>query len=445
MAGVELQDERVHRDAGLVRVVGTRALAANIVNTVVGAGIFAVPAALALNAGAYAPLAFLVCALAMGAIAICFAEGGSRVPTSGGAYGSIEAAFGPLAAYVSGTLLWLGNLLACASIAAALGDVAGSLAPAAAVALVKAAVIVAVVGAMALVNIASVTRSALLVTVAAACKLVPLILFVLVGAFAMHPDNLMPAERPALDGLGRALILALFALTGIEGSLSVSGEVVDPARTIPRALAIAMTFVSVLYVAIQLVAQGVAGPSLGHSAAPLADVMARVHPALRAVMLGGAALSMAGWLASDILSTPRVLFAFSRDRMLPRVFGRVHPTNHTPYVAIVVYAALAILLALTGTFAELAVLAALASAGLYIGVCLAAWQLARGGIALAGAPLDFRGLPAAVVVGVGSMVALIALASPIEIAGFFVVVIVSAAIYLVQTAAARRAVTSSPR
>jgi len=432
VAAVEPQAGFAQRDAGLVRVVGVRALAANVVNTVVGAGIFAVPAALALNAGAYAPAAFLICALAMGAIAICFAEGGSRVPTSGGAYGSIDAAFGPLAAYVSGTLLWLGNLLACASIAAALGDVAGSLAPAGIVALVKAVVIVAVVTAMALVNIASVTRSALLVTVATACKLAPLILFVLVGLFVMHPANLVPSGRPALGGLGRALILALFALTGIEGSLSVSGEVVDPARTIPRALAIAMTFVTMLYVAIQLVAQGVAGPSLGQSAAPLADVMGRVHPALRVVMLGGAALSMAGWLASDILSTPRVLFAFSRDHLLPRVFGRVHPNNHTPYVAISVYAGLAVLLALTGTFAELAVLATLASAGLYIGVCLAAWQLARRGIALAGPPLNFRRLAAAVVVGVGSMVALIALASPIEIAGFFAVVIVSAAIHLVQ-------------
>ena len=421
-----------HRDAGLVRVVGVRALAANVVNTVVGAGIFAVPAALALNAGAYAPVAFLICAVAMGAIAICFAEGGSRVPTSGGAYGSIDAAFGPLAAYVCGTLLWLGNLLACASIAAALGDVAGSLAPAGAVALVKAVVIVAVVSTMALINIASVTRSALLVTVATACKLVPLLLFVVVGLFAMHPENLVPMGRPALDGLGRAMILAMFALTGIEGSVSVSGEVVDPARTIPRALLIAMTFVSVLYIAIQVVAQGVAGAALGQFTTPLADVMARVHPALRAVMLGGAAVSMAGWLASDILSTPRVLFAFSRDRMLPQVFGRVHPRNHTPYVAISVYAGLAMLLALTGTFAELAVLAALASAGLYIGVCLAAWHLARRGIALAGPPLNFRGLMSAVVVGVGSMVVLIALAAPIEIAAFFAVVIASAAIYLVQ-------------
>ena len=99
------------RDAGLVRAIGPWGLAASIVNIVVGAGIFAVPGALAACIGPYAPLAFLVCGVAIGSVAICFAEGGSRIPTSGGAYGYVEAAFGPLVGYIAGTLLWLGNVL----------------------------------------------------------------------------------------------------------------------------------------------------------------------------------------------------------------------------------------------------------------------------------------------------------------------------------------------
>src|SRR6202453_5509484 len=100
------------RDIGLVRAVGPWAFAASIVSMIVGAGIFAVPAALAACIGPYAPLAFLVCGVAIGAVATCFAEGGSRMPTSGGPYGYIEAVFGPLAGYIAGTLLWLGNVLA---------------------------------------------------------------------------------------------------------------------------------------------------------------------------------------------------------------------------------------------------------------------------------------------------------------------------------------------
>lgn len=80
----------------------------------VGAGIFAVPSALAASVGSYAPLAFVACSFGFGAVAICCAEGGSRIPTSGGMYGYIEAALGPLTGYVAGTLLWIGDLLACA-------------------------------------------------------------------------------------------------------------------------------------------------------------------------------------------------------------------------------------------------------------------------------------------------------------------------------------------
>src|ERR1700733_10672712 len=132
------------RDTGLVRAVGPWGLTASIVNIVVGAGIFAVPGALAACIGPYAPLAFLVCAVAIGSVAICFAEGGSRIPTSGGAYGYIDAAFGSLAGYVAGTLLWFGNVLACGGVAAALADAAVSALPPRFTAPVHAAVIIGV-------------------------------------------------------------------------------------------------------------------------------------------------------------------------------------------------------------------------------------------------------------------------------------------------------------
>ena len=110
-------DNATKRDAGLVRGLGIWGLAASIVSMVVGAGIFAVPSALAAAVGPYAPLAFLACGVAIGAVAICFAEGGSRLPTSGGAYGYIEASMGPLAGYVCGTILWVSDALASGEVA----------------------------------------------------------------------------------------------------------------------------------------------------------------------------------------------------------------------------------------------------------------------------------------------------------------------------------------
>jgi amino acid transporter len=146
---------------------------------------------------------------------------------------------------------------------------------------------------------------------------------------------------------------------------------------------------------------------------------------------------MLGWVSSDILSSPRILFAFGRDGLLPRALGHVQPRTHVPNVAIFCYAAIAITLALTGTFAELAVLATLASSALYAVGCVAAWSLARNGVAQAGTPLNFRWLGTATVVGVASMVVMIALASRAEILGLLVVIAVSTVAYLVQSRTAR--------
>jgi amino acid transporter len=365
-------------------------------------------------------------------VAICFAEGGSRVPTSGGVYGLVEAAFGPLAGYVSGTLLWVCSVLACGAVAAALADVVASLFPASFTGPVRAAVIVGVIGGIALVNIGGVVRGARLVSAITTVKLAPLAIFIVAGASAIHRSNFSGTVEPDAQGLGRAVILAVFALVGMEASLCASGEVTQPNRTIPRALAIAMLSTTVLYVAIQVIAQGILGSSLATSKAPLADAMAHIHPALRALMLAGTALSMFGWLGSDLLGSPRQLFAFARDGQLPRVLGRLHPRSHAPYIAILCYATLAIVLALTGTFAELVVLSTLAIAALYVAGCAASWALARQGVALSGTPLNFRFLGTATVIGICSMLTLIALGSRQEIFGLTMLIGVSTLVYLVQ-------------
>jgi amino acid transporter len=149
------------------------------------------------------------------------------------------------------------------------------------------------------------------------------------------------------------------------------------------------------------------------------------------LLLAGAGISMFGYLTSDILATPRMLFAFARDGMLPRALGRVHPRTRAPHVAIHCYAGLAIVLALTGSFAELAVLATLAVTVPYAAGCAAAWRLARLGVAQAGPPLNFRWLGLAMATGIVSMVLLIALASRAEIIGLAAAISVCVALYFV--------------
>jgi amino acid transporter len=429
--------EESRRDAGLVRAVGPWRLGAGVVNIIVGAGIFAVPGALAESLGVYAPLAFLACAAAIGTVAVCFAEAGSRIPTSGGVYGCIDAAFGPFTAYVAGTLLWFGNVLACGGVASALADVVASVLPPSYQGPARVAAVVLVIGGLGVVNFGGVARGAKLVNAATLVKLIPIAIFVLVGACAMHGANFTPLAdsnvHSTLAGLDRALILAMFTFIGMETALCASGEVLQPSRSIPRALAISLIFIALLYVAIQVIAQGILGDSLAHSKVPLADAMARIGPMLRVLMLVGAAVSMFGWLGSDILCSPRILFALARDGVLPRVLGRVHTRFQSPHFAIAFYCALAIGLALSGTFAELAVLSTLAIAPLYVAGCASAWRLAHQGVALAGEPLNFRGLGFAVVFGIASMLVLIGLASRAEIIGLGVIIMVSGVVYLLQS------------
>ena len=209
-----LPAEPASRDAGLIRKLGTWALSASILNTIIGAGIFAAPAALAASLGVYAPITFGLCAIAMAAIGICFAEGGSRVATSGGVFGTIEEAFGPLAGFVAGMLMWFGNALGTGGVAVALAEMiigatgwnAGFARP---------AIIVGLIAVIAVFNIGGAARMARFVALTAMVKLLPIILFVVAGAAAVDPAHLHATGTLEPQSMGRAMILALFAFTGM--------------------------------------------------------------------------------------------------------------------------------------------------------------------------------------------------------------------------------------
>ena len=402
-AARELGTDSVGRDAGLAQGVGALGLAMAVFNTVVGAGIFVLPAALARDIGSAAPLAYLGCVVVMAGVVFCFAAAASRIPTSGGPYGYAEAAFGPYVGFIIGVLVWLGAVLAAAGISAAIADAAARVAPALAHPLGRDALIVALLGAMGGINVLGVAPGTRLVGALTFAKLVPLAVLLGVGCFHIHPANLA-LSVPAPSAFGRAMLLAAFSFQGMEGALAVSGEVRRPARNIPLGLLSAMGAIAILYVAIQVVAQGVLGAGLGRSAAPLADALAGVSPLLAALLLVGATVSMMGYLAGDTLSAPRVLFAFGRDGFLPAWVAALHPRTQAPYVSILLHVGLGALLAISGSFAELAVLSALATVGVYIVSCVAAVVLQRRGLARSGPPLSSPMLPVAAAVGVIGMI-----------------------------------------
>lgn len=428
----QIKQEAAHRDAGLVREIGVWAFAATIINVVVGGGIFAAPAALAGSVGAWAPFALLACGVAMGAIVLCCAEAGSRVPSSGGTYAYVEAAFGPAWGFIAGMMLWLSCVLACGGIAAAFADAIVALFPFGAPAVQRVLLIVGVMALITAINLRGAKQGARFAGAATVVKLVPLLLFVGVGAFFVNPDYLRPSGSIELGSFGAAVILSIFAFSGMETMLSASGEVSNPSRNVPRALMLAMGGVLILYIGIQLVAQGLLGPALADAKEPLAQAMSGVHPGLALLIAVGAAFSRGAWLVSDVLGAPRILFAFARDGFLPGALGKVSPRTQVPHVAILTHAGIGTVLALSGEFYWLVLLSALATAPIYLGACLAAVKLRRQDVRLMGEPFRVPALGFFAGLGTLSMIALVAIAQWDEIVGLFAAIGISALLYLLR-------------
>lgn len=381
---------------GLVRAIGVRTLAANGVNLTIGAGIFALPAAVAVQLGPAAILAYLVCALAICLVFLCFAEAGSRVSRSGGAYAYVEVAFGPYVGFLTGVLLWFGfGVLSDAAIANVLVDSLASVAPWAGTPVPRAALMIAMFATLALINVRGVRQGARFAVGVTLVKLLPLVILVLGGVFAIRGEHLAWPGLPPLESIGAASLLLFFAFGGAETALTASGEIRDPARTVPRGILLAVAGILLLSLSLQIVAQGVLGPELRQAGAtPLAATADRVFGGWgQLLLIAGAALSAFGNIAGDVLAMPRALFASARDGLLPMTLARVHPRFQTPHLAIVAYAMMGAFFSVTGAFRQLAIYASASVLVIYLTVCLATIVLQRRDVRLSGEPFRLAGGP----------------------------------------------------
>jgi amino acid transporter len=375
-------------------VLGVWGLAASIVNVTIGGGIFRLPAAAAQELGAAAPIAFLICAVAMGLIVVCFAEAGSRVSLTGGVYAYVEVAFGPFVGFLTGVMLWAGITVATAAVSSFFGDALVALIPA--LAPMRTAVIVAILAAFTVLNVTGVRGASRFNAAMTIAKLLPLLLFIVFGLGAIRAGNLRWGATPDAAHLSRASIVIIFAFLGVEAALVPGAEVRDPARTVPRAIFIAMAAITAIYLLIQVVAQGTLGPALAGQKTPLADAAAiPLGGTGRTMMLVGMAISMFGYVSGMMLAVPRALYAFGRDGFLPSPLAAIHPRFHTPHVAIVLQAVIIAIIATTGSFEALAVIANGTVLLVYAGCCLAVLRLRRLGVQQSGTP--FRAPFAAII------------------------------------------------
>ena len=381
--------------SSLPRVIGVSGVAFTAFNCVVGVGIFGLPGIVAGVLGASAVLAYVVCLVLFGLIALCLAEAGSRVTGAGGLYAYASAAFGPVVGGVAGVLMiFASSIGSAAAIARFFMDTLTGVWPFLADPVWSFAALVLLYGGIALVNILG-TRDGNWLTIAIGfIKFVPLALLVIVGAFFVDPANLKWTGLPAAGKIGDATLILFFAFVGIESGLSISGETKNPSRTIPRALALAIAMIALLYIGLQTVTQGVLGAALASSQSPLVDT-ARVvlgSPGAQALVLL-TLISAFGFMAGDMLGSPRVVHALAHSGQMPRMCGAEHRRFKTPAVAIALYATVVIAVAASGSFRQIAVLAVAGTLVLYLICCLGVLRLRAKKIADGEAPFVVPGGP----------------------------------------------------
>lgn len=410
------------------------ALAAGIVNVTIGGGIFRLPADMAGQLGAMAPLAYLLCAGAMGLIVLCMAEAGSRVSLTGGPYAYVEVAFGRFVGFVIGFLLWMLLTFAMAAVATVLIGNLGALVPRLASPNASALALVAIYAVFAAVNIMGVARGARVNTALTIAKLLPLVLLIVGGVFAVQRANLVAADPPEFATLARSSLLLIFVFAGIEAALVPGGELKNPARAVPRAIFMAIATITVVYAGLQFVAQGVLGPALVEAkAAPLAEAAGVALGGWgRQLLLVGAVVSMLGHVGAMILAAPRTLFALARDGFLPAALARTHPIYQTPAAAILVQCAIVLVLALTRTFEELAILANLSTLVVYAVCCLATGALRRRRIHMGGTPFRVPAGGAVIILACAVIAWMLTSVTAAEWMALGIAVAVAAAIYVIR-------------
>ena len=358
-------------DEKLVRGIGRWDFTAIVINTIIGAGIFGLPALVYARIGSYSLIAFVACAVIVGLIVLCYAEVSSRFTTTGGPYLYAREAFGPLVGFEVGWLYWIVRVATFAANCNLPVAYLGFFIPSANEGALRVVIITFVVAVITIVNLLGVRESALMTNIFTVGKLVPLLLFIAIGVFFIQPGNFDFSVVPDRSSFSGAVLLLIYAFVGFEASVVLAGETKDPGRNIPFGLLIALLIVAVIYILIQIVAIGTL-PGLAQSQRPLADSASAFLGTFGAALITvGALVSIFGNLNVGVLSATRMLFAMSENREIPSVFGATVERFKTPYVSILLTAVVILILTIQSSFLTAVTIAIVTRLIVYATTCVA--------------------------------------------------------------------------
>ena len=361
----------------LIRGIGILGGAFLVLNGMIGSGIFATPAVVAAQAGVLSPWLYLGVGVLMITVVLAFAELSSYFRISGGPVLYATRAFGPLAGFSTGWIYYVSRVAAVAANSNVMAVYLASWWPWFDVDPGRAVVILSVCGGLTLVNVLGVKNGMRTLAVFTFFKVIPLLIMILLGLQYVTPDVLFPENMPTIDDLGGTTLLLIYAYVGFETVLITAGETAKPKVTIPKALILTMIATGLLYFLIVLTYVSVMAGELDEGKT-LVDVGRRLAGPIGAVAITITALfSIGGNLASTMLAVPRATLSLAEHGLLPSWFGQIHAKFATPANSVMFLGAMSAALALSGTFARLAIASALTRMLTYI-VCIAALPVIKG-------------------------------------------------------------------
>ena len=357
---------------GLKRELGVLDIAVSVVNITVGSGIFLLPALVAAILGNASILAYIFCGLLYFCIMLCYAEMSGRITNSGGGYVYIEKAFGPFAGFIANNLFWFCGVSISAALCNGIADILSVPFPVFNEQFYRILLFIVLIAFVCYYNITGVKQSMKMAKVLTLLKLLPLVLIVIVGLFQLNVNNLKWNGLPSANDLGTASLILFAAFLGGESAATMGGEMKDPKRTGPFGILAGVASVIIFYMLVHLVAQSSLGASLSTQKAPLAATagIELGKWALQLLLVCGI-ISIFGCLFSIVMAFSRVIFAGAFNDRLPKFLSKVHTRYATPYWSIIALSALALILACTGGYRTLIVIATASMMLVFVGVVLA--------------------------------------------------------------------------
>lgn len=355
----------------LVRGISRWDLTAIAINTIIGAGIFGLPAKVTALIGSWSLVAFVVCAVIIGLVVLCFAEVFSRFQATGGMYLYAKEGFGSIVGFEVGWLYWIVRVTTFAANCNLLLAYISFFYPIPKEGALRIIVITLIVFSLTLVNLIGVKQSTLLTNVFTVGKIVPLVILATVGLFFISPANFNFSITPDYTAFSSATLLLIYAFVGFEATVIPAGESKNPKKDMPFALLLALAIVAILFILIQIVAIGTL-PELAKSEKPLADSAQVFLGAFGATLISiGAIVSIFGNLNGGFLATTRIPFAMSEQKELPEFIGKTHEKFKTPYISIIITSIVILIWTLLTSFLAAVAIATITRLIVYATTCAA--------------------------------------------------------------------------